>query len=42
VTSKSTHNIGVVIVHAAFAIVRLVEAKEEIVFVKEVGHVVVE
>jgi hypothetical protein len=40
--SKLTHDSRVVIVYAAVVIVLLVEAKEKVVFVKEVGHVIVE
>jgi len=41
-TSKSTHDIRVIIIDATFAIVLLVKLEEKVVLAKEVGHVIVE
>lgn len=42
ITSKLTHDIRIAIFYATVVIVLLVEAKEEVFFIKEVGHVIVE
>ena len=41
-TSKSTHDIRVIIIHATFAVVLLVKLEEKVVLAKKVGHVIVE
>jgi hypothetical protein len=40
-TSEPTHDVNVIIIHAAPAIVLLVKVEEEVVLAKEVGHVIV-
>jgi hypothetical protein len=41
-TSKSTHDIRVIIISATFAIVLPAKSEGKVVFAKEVGHVLVE
>jgi len=41
-TSKSTHDIRVIIFYAALVVVLLVKVEEKVVLAKEVGNVIVQ